>query len=279
MSVVIVAANTQERDLGSVIQELNNLRSLVERLQRTSDLQTTKIEGLQQTSRDQQAILQTQDVQLRNLKAENQELRDIIFELTASSIQESRINGSNVVTSDFDTTLINKISKGDFKNIVRKENKTELKSRNKRLLSQSTVSPPTKDFVAFYAFMSAGATYTQNNHVLVFDTVKTNFGNSFHHNTGVFIVPTSGLYVFTWTIREHNGSHHSVALVINNEEYGAVYQNSRPGDYDQCSTTVVIYVNQGDDVFLRTRYGTGGTSGDIISNPYGRTSFSGWKIH
>lgn len=97
----------------------------------------------------------------------------------------------------------------------------------------------------------------------------------------LYFVFVSGLYVFTWTIREHNGSQHSVTLVINNEEYGAVYQRALVGEYDQCSTTVVLHLNQGDDVYLRTKNGGGIPDGNLpmMSNPWGRTSFSGWKIN
>jgi hypothetical protein len=38
-------------------------------------------------------------------------------------------------------------------------------------------------------------------HLLRFDVVKTNQGNGYHPNTGVFMVPETGIYVFTWTIR------------------------------------------------------------------------------
>lgn len=69
--------------------------------------------------------------------------------------------------------------------------------------------------------------------------------------------------------------------MINNEEYGAVYQKAHVGEYDQCSTTVVLYLNQGDDVYLRTRNGGGMPDGNqlMTSNQWGRTSFSGWKIN
>lgn len=39
---------------------------------------------------------------------------------------------------------------------------------------------------------------------LAFDIVKTNNGNGYHASTGVFIAPETGIYVFTWTIREYN---------------------------------------------------------------------------
>jgi hypothetical protein len=42
------------------------------------------------------------------------------------------------------------------------------------------------------------------------------------------------------------------------------------------SNTVVVHVNQGDDVFIRT--GDIYNNGDIESNPFGRSSFAGWML-
>lgn len=49
-----------------------------------------------------------------------------------------------------------------------------------------------------------------------------NIGNGYHNNTGVFIVPTSGVYVFSWSVRLRAGAVHSVELVVNNESHGLV---------------------------------------------------------
>lgn len=62
--------------------------------------------------------------------------------------------------------------------------------------------------------------------------------------------------------------------MINNEEYGAVYQKAHVGEYDQCSTTVVLYLNQGDDVYLRTRNGGGMPDGNLpMTIPMGKNVF------
>ena len=55
--------------------------------------------------------------------------------------------------------------------------------------------------MAFYAQRSSDipANLVTANLVIVFDNVKTNAGNGYHPSTGVFIVPESGMYVFSWT--------------------------------------------------------------------------------
>lgn len=40
--------------------------------------------------------------------------------------------------------------------------------------------------------------------------------------------------------------------------------------------TVIVYVNQGDDVLVRT--GSGYNSREINSNNYSRSTFTGWNL-
>lgn len=89
-------------------------------------------------------------------------------------------------------------------------------------------------------------------HVLVFDVAKTNIGNAYHPNTGVFIVPESGVYVFTWTFRIAGINDHSIQLMVNREDVGSVYLRTINGVDDEATGFVVTHVNAGDDVFVRT---------------------------
>lgn len=131
--------------------------------------------------------------------------------------------------------------------------------------------------IAFYAYMSTSMTNIGGHHTLVFNVIKTNSGNGLHSTTGVFTAPSSGLYVFTWTIRLEIDSYHGVELVVNGQGVGALYQHTGSGESDMSSTTVVTHVDQGEDVFLRTRIDY--NQGFINSNAYGYTSFSGWKLN
>lgn len=112
---------------------------------------------------------------------------------------------------------------------------------------------------------------------LIFDVVKTNAGNGLHPTTGVFTAPSSGFYVFTWTIRLHDNSFHSIVLILNGQEVGTLYQYVGHGEDDMSGTTVVIHVNEGEDVFLRTK--SDFNQGMIHNSPHGRSSFAGWKLH
>ncbi|KAK3106490.1 hypothetical protein FSP39_020965 [Pinctada imbricata] len=113
-------------------------------------------------------------------------------------------------------------------------------------------------------------------HQLVFDVIQTNVGSGYHPS-GVFIVPETGLYVFTWSFRVYHGGVHAVELAVNGRRMGVAFSKAPLDDSEQTSATIVISVSKGDDVFLRT--GDGNNNGEIFSGPYGYTYFAGWKIH
>ena len=140
------------------------------------------------------------------------------------------------------------------------------------------MSPPTTytvpDTVGFYAVLSRKMENPGTHHTIIFDSVKTNLGNGYNSHTGVFTVPTSGLYVFTWSMRLFGTEHHSAQLVVNNVVQGAVFLSVIGGN-ENVSGSGVVYLNTGDDVLIRT---TSDNQGNIESDPSGFTMFAGWLI-
>ena len=140
--------------------------------------------------------------------------------------------------------------------------------------------PPTlepTEQIAFYTYLSANsAASLRQHHILVFDTVKTNMGNGYHVGDGIFIVPSSGLYVFAWTVTVQPHGWASVEIVVNAEVLGSTFAD---GSYASCwdgsAGIIVVHVNAGDHVFIRMQENG---DGPINSNARGRTSFSGWKL-
>ena len=130
--------------------------------------------------------------------------------------------------------------------------------------------------IAFYAYMNAPMTNIGGHHILLFDVIKANLGFGLHSNAGVFTVPKSGIYVFTWTIRVFDNGVHRVELVVNGQVVGALFPHSGAHDNDTGSTTAVVSVNEGEDVYLRTRIDN--NVGVIYSDANGYSSFSGWKL-
>lgn len=145
-----------------------------------------------------------------------------------------------------------------------------------RLLIQEI--PTSSAVVAFYAYTSKDlpANVATPHHVLIFDAVRTNIGNAYHSSTGVFIAPETGVYVFIWSFFNGAGAYHSTQLMVNTAEWGIVHAHSSSASYMQSTGVVVVHVNKGDDVFVKT---SDSSNGIIISNMYGKTMFAGWKLH
>ncbi|XP_062576099.1 complement C1q tumor necrosis factor-related protein 3-like isoform X1 [Saccostrea cucullata] len=153
--------------------------------------------------------------------------------------------------------------------------------QSKRNLRERSVTQRSNEtgIIAFYAYMSSMVGNPSTRLVLVFDVVRTNIGNAYHASTGVFIVPESGVYVFTWTFRSGNGDGHSVQLMINTVEYGSVYHRTLRAVEAEETGIVVAQVTTGDDVYVRIKsiYRLG-IAHYIQSDSDGRTSFAGWKL-
>ena len=101
--------------------------------------------------------------------------------------------------------------------------------------------------------MSVPGTNFGGHHILPYDFIKSNLGFGLHPNPGVFTAPKSGTYVFTWTIRVYDHGLHSVELEVNGQLVGALFPHSGAHDNDTGSTTAVVSVKEGEDVYLRTR--------------------------
>jgi hypothetical protein len=144
------------------------------------------------------------------------------------------------------------------------------------LVQQPTYTQPSKDVVAFYAYLTHKITSPSAHDVLTFDTTITNIGNAYHQHSGIFIAPRAGTYVFTWSFRIQNDAHMSTELVVNNVAVGVVYFDATNGVGGNKAGTAVVHVQEDDAVFIRTS--SANNLGDIISDLLGRPYFAGWLL-
>ncbi|XP_048753888.2 uncharacterized protein LOC125665276 [Ostrea edulis] len=133
--------------------------------------------------------------------------------------------------------------------------------------------------VSFFAYMTYIEDDVSTHHTLIFDHAPLNVGGGYHQNSGIFIAPTTGVYVFMWSVRINK---QSIVLIVNGSSYTSLYNRSVVLEHsDGADETVtgfaVAHVNQGDDVFLRTHSSYHGDGG-IFSNEFGRSSFCGWLL-
>ncbi|XP_062573391.1 complement C1q tumor necrosis factor-related protein 2-like [Saccostrea cucullata] len=160
------------------------------------------------------------------------------------------------------------------------QNKTNNSLMEKRLLTGvHTTKPPFADGVAFSVYVSKEDTDIAKDQSIKFDSIVSNIGNHYNPLSGIFIAPQHGIYVFKWNLYCHTNGLIYSQIVHNSNVVGATLTTGQ-GSTNVRTTTgvVVVEVNQGDVVFVRT-HPTQGHIGNLCSSHDLRSSFTGWKIY
>ncbi|XP_056003350.1 uncharacterized protein LOC130046563 [Ostrea edulis] len=148
--------------------------------------------------------------------------------------------------------------------------------QNRKRIVPATSSPTGP--VAFHAYLSIDSTGPlPAHHILKFDSVSLNKGHGYNAYDGIFVAPTSGTYVFTWSIMA--GTHGNVfsQLMKNSDIVGSrVADSTTSGEWDFSTGIVVVDVNQGDHVYVQLGMAS---KGKVLSVVYSRTTFSGWALN
>ncbi|XP_056003348.1 uncharacterized protein LOC125662766 isoform X2 [Ostrea edulis] len=147
--------------------------------------------------------------------------------------------------------------------------------------TRKRIVPPTSfptSLVAFHAYLSKDSTGPLSaHHILKFDSISLNKGHGYNAYDGIFIAPTSGTYVFTWSIMSDVQGNVFSQLMKNSDIIGTRYADSATSTvWDFATGIVVVGVNQGDHVYVWL----GRESvGKVLSVLYSRTTFSGWILN
>ena len=131
--------------------------------------------------------------------------------------------------------------------------------------------------IAFQAYLSRDSNGPLSaHHILKFDVVPLNRGSGYNVFDGIFIVPSSGTYVFTWSIMCDPNGRVTTELMKNAEVIGTRIADSASSTVWDFSTGISVSdVTQGDHVYVRLAVSS---SGLVKSHPLSRTSFSGWLL-
>nr|XP_022294129.1 caprin-2-like [Crassostrea virginica]XP_022294130.1 caprin-2-like [Crassostrea virginica] len=122
--------------------------------------------------------------------------------------------------------------------------------------------------VAFTVVPSSSTTYSSGS-TIAFNTVKTNHGNAFNRGNYRFTAPSTGLYVFSWSIATHSSYIGNSRLMVNGSIF---HQLNCQKTYQQCGSTVTVWLSKNSQVWVASAY-----SSIYVYSTY--SSFSGWKIH
>ncbi|XP_062566094.1 uncharacterized protein LOC134228452 isoform X1 [Saccostrea cucullata] len=128
--------------------------------------------------------------------------------------------------------------------------------------AMSTLMP---DHVAFHVVASSNSSPG----VVIFDHVISNIGSGYDITSGIFTVPTTGFYIFSWSIETY-GQLTEAALLVNGLEMGISKSDEAPSYYDTTISFAVLSLTRKDKVWVRVKSGRAEAM---------HTMFSGWMIN
>ncbi|XP_048736468.2 uncharacterized protein LOC125651758 [Ostrea edulis] len=217
------------------------------------------------------ATLNRQEREIKELRGENRVLRADMDKLNAEI--QRLTNGQDTSPRHYDEIRENNNSEEEI--IQSKQLNTITESDVKRI-RHTRISP---EPVAFYAYMSNNEPSPSVHHSLIFDVAKTNLGGGYNEYSGMFTAPSSGAYVFTWTIYTGNHGATKFAIYVNHDVVDSTFGETDDdlGDYDSDSGSIVVSLNVRDNVYIRSAITC--TTQVISNSVYARTSFAGWKLN
>ena len=99
-----------------------------------------------------------------------------------------------------------------------------------------------------------------------------NAGNCFHEDHVLFIAPVEGLYVFSTSLLSTTYDYIQALLLKNGDKMGRI-DCGQSLDYEHCSITVILELQEGDEVWIAHKDPPAGQ----ISG-YGVLSFTGFLL-
>ncbi|CAC5410356.1 C1QL [Mytilus coruscus] len=131
-------------------------------------------------------------------------------------------------------------------------------------ISTVTTAAPAITNVAFSVALTGGQILLGTHQVIEYNTVYTNIGNSYDVRHGHFIVPTTGVYLLSYTIMTSTDVEAYIEMVKNGVRISVVYCST--DGYDMNTQTTVQLMQRGDIVWIR--HVNGGTPTLNGSGPY-----------
>ncbi|CAC5405504.1 unnamed protein product [Mytilus coruscus] len=121
--------------------------------------------------------------------------------------------------------------------------------------------------VAFRAYVTGPISNLGDNQIIPFTSVPFDTHKAFHGDSGVFTSPKSGLYVFFCTILVYYEQRLEFEIVKDGYilAYGGSYGNkAEHKDYGSGTTSTIVQLNAGENVYVRVHGNIHPPSGQII---------------
>ncbi|OWF39760.1 complement C1q-like protein 4 [Mizuhopecten yessoensis] len=171
-------------------------------------------------------------------------------------------------------------------NTIRVENQ-QLSSDNQKLSERLSALESTDSLhrlgrqtgsnVAFYAIIRQNIPHVSDHQTLHYEYTYTNDGNAYTPSTGVFTCPTSGTYVFHWSINQAvptSGLGGTITTsLLNNGRFVGMLQTGDNNVPASSSNSAILNLRVGDRIYVQV---TQASSDAYIGQTY--SGFSGFKL-
>ncbi|XP_076114590.1 uncharacterized protein LOC143082667 [Mytilus galloprovincialis] len=134
-----------------------------------------------------------------------------------------------------------------------------------------------KEPVMFYAIIKNRRFDLQKDSTVVFEELVINKGHHYNQNSGIFVAPKSGIYLFSWTVSTETTGYIIAELVIENNVISSTGNTDTNGGYQSASMTGLGRMEKNDHAFIRTT-GFGTTNSFRSQDNYPQSSFLGVLI-
>ena len=126
--------------------------------------------------------------------------------------------------------------------------------------------------IAFFATVKTTIEHTTAYQTIVFEDVKTNFGNGYNATSGIFTAPTDGVYVFSTTILTCPGCVASVGLIKNSHSVSGLYAEGATDKRPTTAETILLELTRGDQMSVKIAE----AKDQVVGNHY--TTFAGFLL-
>ncbi|CAG2245691.1 unnamed protein product [Mytilus edulis] len=189
----------------------------------------------------------------KNLTAELNNLADETRDLVLDNISKER-NGLNKVDEET-KVILNEKDKADFKVIVNiKEGNCYKTERNGYYSFEPNKSIENVEVAREKAFTTSLTSSRQDlsfHMPIIHSTVITDTSASYNPSNGIFTIPASGVYIFTWAASCGIGCSQDTEFVVDSIAYGCLKVDAVEKQYYGSSIqTVVLEVNKDQRVWI-----------------------------
>ncbi|XP_062578992.1 caprin-2-like [Saccostrea cucullata] len=224
---------------------------------------------LEQTVRDINTKFHGTLLSINQIELQQREFQNNVSRDNFESLQNVNQTINNI------TALLQR-TMSDFSSLSSKYNQ-EVHALNSNISKMSGSVQDLQRQVSFFAKLSSSVRISAAHQTVVYDTVITNNDNGYNPKNGIFTCPQSGTYVFLWNTLIMYRTYIRLEIVVSGTAlYGFLEDTEDANDYDTATASIIVKVDVGDTVFIRSR---GSGPGPMVTESSVITSsFSGYRI-